>query len=415
MVLVAIAVVVLVGGFVAWRCSPLSAVNLGKVVFGGGIEEVDYNDYYEPNGAFRHANADDTLAFYMRHPLFEGDTNMIYSADDKISRLINATSGATLEQFCVLNGMMGSLIADHAVSIVGGDYAGKPTGVATASMSEESPGASAEPAQDKEADESSPQAEAEDGIEAFNYLIDQANADRITYLSRIYDDAAVDSDPAKSAVHAVLYHGDPDKPLAIVMPGGGFISVGCYADAYTYAQKLHERGYNVAVLVYRVGDQLHTDDQWQRGIEAVNDLAALVSYVQAHGDELNVSLEDYAVFGSSAGGLMATAFSFDSFECNASSFGLPRPTLCVCNYGLYWDVEPTEADAGLAVFAVAGADDPFGFGGVAQRVPALENYLGAENVSVRVAPHYRHGSNLGDGTVFEGWIDEAMEFWESHR
>ena len=114
------------------------------------------------------------------------------------------------------------------------------------------------------------------------------------------------------------------------MPGGGFVAVGSYADAYTYAQKLHERGYNVATLVYRVGNQLHTDDQWQRGLESVSDLAALVSYIQDHGEALNVSLDDYAVIGSSAGGLMATAFSFDSLDRSAATFDLPRPALCIC-------------------------------------------------------------------------------------
>lgn len=409
----AVIAIVLVAGFIVWRCSPLSVVNPLKVAFGGGVNEVVSDNYYESDGSYRHVNADDPIAFYMQHPIFEGDTNMFYSTDDNLERFLNATSGATLEQFCELNGMVGSLIGEHATSIVGGEYAGSTVQQVDPEPFEQTQELSGNNTDTKDVNTKTASSEAKGGMESFNYLIDQANAGRITYISQVYDGAAIAQDPDKSAVHAVLYHGDADKPLAIVMSGGGFISVGCYADAYPYAQKLHERGYNVAILVYRVGDQLHTNDQWQRGMEAVSDLAALVSYLQTNGEELHVSLENYAVFGSSAGGLMATAFSFDSLGRSAPSFDLPRPALCVCNYGLYWDIEPTESDRGLAVFAVAGANDPFGFGGVADKVPALKEHLGEENVSVRVAEHYNHGSNLGEGTIFEGWIDEAMDFWEA--
>lgn len=414
LIIIAAIAIVFVVGFIAWRCSPLSVVSPVKMAFGGEINEVSSESYYEPDGSYRHVTADDPIAFYMRHPIFEGDTNMFYSCDDTLTRFLNAASGANLQQFCELNGIVGSIIGSHASSFVAGEYAGEPV----EDLQSEALIHNEDPSQESSVTgdgEEVPNYEVQDGIEGFNYLIDQANAGRITYIGDVYSDEAVAQDPDKAVVHAVLYHGDPDKPLAIVVPGGGFVAVGSYADAYTYAQKLHERGYNVATLVYRVGNQLHTDDQWQRGLESVSDLAALVSYIQDHGEALNVSLDDYAVIGSSAGGLMATAFSFDSLDRSAATFDLPRPALCICNYGLYWDLVPTEADRGLAVFAVAGAGDPFGFGGVIDQVPMIEDCLGSENVSIRVAEHYNHGSNLGKGTIFDGWIDEAMDFWEAHR
>lgn len=414
-VIVAIIAVVLLGALIAWRTSPLSIINPVKVAFGGEAQAIDAETYYEADGSYRHATDDDSLAFYMRHPLFEGDTNMMYSTDDNLSRFLNAVSGGTLRQFCELDNAMGSQMSKMAPKIVGGDYAEDAVNQTTEALASEDAKARLIPNDPSETKETTPEEAAAISINAFNYLIDQANAGHIDYISNVYDDEAVAEDPDKAAVHAVFYHGDADKPLAIVMSGGGFVSVGTYSDGYPYAQKLHERGYNVAVLVYRTGSQLHTDDQWQRGVEAVDDLAALVSYLQGHSEELNISLDDYAVIGSSAGGLMATAFSFESLGKSATTYNLPRPAICICSYGLYWDIAPTEADKGLAVFAIAGADDAFGFGGVVDKISTLEESLGADNVNVRIAEHYRHGSNLADGTIFEGWIDEAMDFWEERR
>ena len=72
-------------------------------------------------------------------------------------------------------------------------------------------------------------------------------------------------------------------------------------------------------------------------------------------------------------------------------------------------------DAGLAVYALVARDDAFGFAGVEDKIPALEETLGRDNVVVRILDNYWHGANLGEGTDGEGWIQDAMDFWEERR
>ena len=41
--------------------------------------------------------------------------------------------------------------------------------------------------------------------------------------------------------------------------------------------------------------------------------------------------------------------------------------------------------------------------------------LGEENVDIIMYDKLGHGFGLGDGTAAEGWLPEAVAFWEKHR
>jgi hypothetical protein len=55
----------------------------------------------------------------------------------------------------------------------------------------------------------------------------------------------------------------------VVCPGGGFSYVGSIHEGFPYALELSQKGYNVFVLQYRVGDEQ----------TATRDLAAAVSFI----------------------------------------------------------------------------------------------------------------------------------------
>ena len=68
-----------------------------------------------------------------------------------------------------------------------------------------------------------------------------------------------------------------------------------------------------------------------------------------------------------------------------------------------------------AVFSRVGRDDPTGFAAVEDKIPYLKEELGEENVDIIMYDKLGHGFGLGDGTAAEGWLPEAVAFWEKHR
>ena len=50
-------------------------------------------------------------------------------------------------------------------------------------------------------------------------------------------------------------------------------------------------------------------------------------------------MDDYAIFGFSAGGLMTTAYSFANYEDCCHKNHLPRPKVIFPMYGLDWNIK----------------------------------------------------------------------------
>ena len=64
------------------------------------------------------------------------------------------------------------------------------------------------------------------------------------------------------------------------------------------------------------------------------------------------------------------------------------------------------------VFTIVGVGDAYGGDEVMDRVvPRMKN--AGMNVIYHKYQNYPHGSGLGKRTDAEGWIDEAITFWES--
>lgn len=94
----------------------------------------------------------------------------------------------------------------------------------------------------------------------------------------------------------MFYQGEEGKPLAIVVPGGGFISNVTDCEGYPVAMELHRRGYSVLVLSYPIGKQLGQTEQVKQAEQACRELVQAVRYLNDHQEQLNINMEDFCDF-----------------------------------------------------------------------------------------------------------------------
>ena len=81
----------------------------------------------------------------------------------------------------------------------------------------------------------------------------------------------------------------------------------------------------------------------------------------------------------------------------------------------HWELKVHEEDKGLAIFSRVGRDDPTGFAAVEKIIPDIRKALGQENVDIVMYDKLGHGFGLGIDTAAEGWLRDAVAFWEEHR
>lgn len=319
------------------------------------------NKYYTADGKYKDAEKGLRMSFFMNHPVFKGYKHMFINVEDNILRLLS---------FYKYEDALKKMDAGEQIDIA---------------------------------------------LDAFNYLIHQSEINKVSLIDKMYPDDEIRKDKYKSRLTGIFYHGEKNKPLAIVVPGGGFISNCTAYEAYPVAMRLHQLGYSVLAVSYPVGKQLGETDHFKQGQQACERFVQVIRYLQNHQEQLNISLDDYAIFGFSAGGMIATSYSFAMYKDSCHNHGLPRPKVIFPLYGLDWNIEPQEKDKGLAVFEIVGRKDEFGFGEIEKKIPALKEILGEENVSITIYDDLGHGFGLGEDTVVKNWLENAVAFWEEHR
>lgn len=327
----------------------------------GGFPNIKKKDYYQADGTFRKAEKDDKMAFFMQHPVFGGYKHMFFNVEDNV---LKAIAPAKYADFLKAQGRSDQM---------------------------------------------------ENALEAFNYLTRLVESGEAQLISDINSKEMIEQNPYQSHLTGMFYKGKQGKPLAVVVPGGGFISNVTDCEGYPVAMKLHKLGYSVLVISYPIGKQLGETEHEKQGQAAVRELVQVIRYLKEHEQELSVDMDDYAIFGFSAGGMMTTAYSFANYEDCCHKVKLPRPKVIFPMYGLDWNVKALEQDKGLAVFSIAGREDEYGFGNVEKRLPQLKSVLGEDNVSVRTYDNLGHGFGIGSNTIVPHWFEEAVEFWEAHR
>lgn len=233
-------------------------------------------------------------------------------------------------------------------------------------------------------------------VSALNRMIDDAS-DGSTVFYDIYTPEQKRAVPARANTGLFFFRGKPGAPFAVIAPGGGFAYVGSVHEGFPYAAEISKAGYNAFVLKYRVGSG---------GIVATEDLAAAISYIFENADALGVGTAGYSLWGSSAGARMAAAIG----SHGTAAFGgenLPKPSAVVMAYTGHSDMSADEPPTFVVVGERDGIASP---SAMERRVLALRK-AGTE-VKYQKYPNLGHDFGPGTGTSAEGWIQDAVRFWE---
>lgn len=231
-------------------------------------------------------------------------------------------------------------------------------------------------------------------VEIANYMKDHAAAGAVIFYD-IYTDEEKAADPAKEDTGLFFFRGNPGERFAVCNAGGGFAYVGAMQDSFPHALELSKQGYNAFALIYRPGAQT-----------ACEDLARAISFIFENAEELEVDTDSYSLWGGSAGARMAAWLG----SYGPAAFGgddLPQPGAVIMQYTGHSDY--TEYDP--PTFACVGEnDDIANWRTMEQRLNCMAE-LGIDT-EFHHYPGLGHGFGIGTDTVADGWVEEAIAFWE---
>lgn len=232
----------------------------------------------------------------------------------------------------------------------------------------------------------------EQSINYINEMIDLTEAGQINFYN-IYTDSR------KNQSGLFFFKGRPGAPLAIICPGGGWSYVGSIHEGFPHALELSRKGYNAFVIQYRTGGAQ----------SACEDLAAAITYIFHHASTLEVSTKNYSVWGSSAGARMAAYIGSFTPAAFGKEYVDTRPGTVIMAYTGHSEYTPNDPPT----YAIVGENDRIANPAtMLHRVEKLQT-LGIDT-EFHLYPNLRHGFGLGIGTSAEGWLNDAVQFWEKH-
>jgi acetyl esterase/lipase len=233
-------------------------------------------------------------------------------------------------------------------------------------------------------------------VDGLNRIVDDVSAGRQVFYA-FYTAEQQRRDPTKRHTGLFFFRGKPGAPFAVVSPGGAFAYVASVHEGFPYAATISDAGYNAFVLKYRAG---------LGGSAATEDLATALSFILRNANTLRVDPRNYSLWGSSAGARIAAAIG----SYGAASFGgddISKPATIIMAYTGHSDIAKDEPPT----FVVVGEDDDIAPPSVmARRVAALRT--AGTPVEFHRYPNVGHGFGPGVGTSAEGWLGDAVHFWE---
>ena len=160
-------------------------------------------------------------------------------------------------------------------------------------------------------------------------------------------------------------------------------------------------GYNAFALIYRPG--------WDTAME---DLGRAITFIEDNADALGVAREGYSLWGGSAGARMAaTLGNADYLAYYTGRSDLPQAAAVVMQYTGHNETSQSDAPT----YACCGTSDGIADWRMMQsRLNTLTNRYGIPT-EFHSYSGLSHGFGLGTGTVAEGWINDAVAFWEANR
>lgn len=268
---------------------------------------------------------------------------------------------------------------------------------------------------------------AESMVDGLQYLSNCAKK-RETFFE-IYSEEERRNDPEKNDTILAAYPLEKQAKCVFILAGGGYESVCSILEAYPIAKKVNEMGYAAFVVKYRHAANASAPNP-------MDDLAAAIRFVMNHCNQFHVDMTGYAVMGFSAGGHLCASFGTE--DLGYAHYSLPKPAALILSYPVITMGSLTHdgsrkallgADASAELidkYSVENhvakqyppvylwqfdADDTVPIQNSKMMAAALE----ANGVSYvyQVYPGTAHGVGEGRGMVCEGWITEAIHFWEA--
>ena len=233
-------------------------------------------------------------------------------------------------------------------------------------------------------------------VEIVNYM--KAHHDEV--FIDIYTEAEKQADPEKRNTGLFFFRGTPGSPFAICNAGGGHVFVGAMHDSFPHALEISKQDLNAFALIYR--------PDWSPSDE---DLARALTYIYDHADELGVARDGYSLWGGSAGARMAADMSrLSHMRSSTGRTDIPQAAACIMQYTGYTTVAADYAPT----YACCGTSD--GIASWRTMQSRLES-LSALGIPTEFHAYngLPHGFGLGTGTVAEGWINDAIRFWNQQR
>lgn len=228
--------------------------------------------------------------------------------------------------------------------------------------------------------------------QAVNRMIADISAGKKVFYS-FYEDQQ-----KRARTGLFYFRGKPGSPFALIFPGGGFAYVGSLHEGFPLADTLSRKGYNAFVLQYRTGGQA----------VAYEDMAAALSWIFRHAEELETSTQGYSLWGGAAGARMAA----DLGSCGAAAFGgenIPPPASVIMAYTGHDRFTKNDPPT----FAVVSLDDPIASPRVMERRIVALNAAGVDT-EFHLYRSAGHGFGIGTGTDAQGWMELAVHFWQKH-
>ena len=166
---------------------------------------------------------------------------------------------------------------------------------------------------------------AQDAADGLNYLIRTYNAgQRVTFP--LYTAEEIAQDTSRDGVE--LYYlpaegAQANQKYALVIGGNAIVVSAEIREGISTAWNLHEMGYPVFVLRYRIGMKASNNAPLQ-------DVVRAVQYITEHAGQFGVQAEDYAIVSYSSGGQIAGLFGTDAV--GYKNYGLPKPGAMLLGY-----------------------------------------------------------------------------------
>ena len=231
-------------------------------------------------------------------------------------------------------------------------------------------------------------------VEIINTLAESTESGQQIFYP-IYSESEMNADPSKRDTGLFFFKGEPGAKFSIMNAGGGFAYVGAMHDSFPHALEVSKMGYNAFALIYR------PDDPY-------SDLAKAIEFIYDHTEELEVDVDYYSLWGGSAGARMAaTLGNADNLDALTQRSDIQQAGAVIMQYTGYNASSPTDAPT----YACIGTSDGIAsYRTMQNRLEGLESYgIPTEFHAYEGLPH---GFGIGTGTNAEGWIYDAVRFWE---